>query len=302
MRNLNLMVVLVPVPVIIRSMKRGHEMTICVLVSVLLSAGAKAITEDPTRSPAHGIPESKNPAAPALDSSRPYGGIVDRNVFNLHPPPPPVDPSELAKKNVQIPKLTLNGITTILGKKIVFLTVPATKPGTTQETLMLAEGEAEEEVEVKQIDEKAGVVKVVNHGENQTLDFDHDGTKPLPPGANPAMPVTIPPIPGTPPPNVIPQPAPSMMRPLRTIQPRTTSFSGGSMNNGAYGGGMVETGVSSETAQTQPALTPEQQVEIIEAQRMNALQQGDPIANLLPPTEHTQEIMDGASGRGQAAQ
>src|SRR5215469_9375441 len=157
-------------------MKRYGNILAWLLASALTSVGAQAATEHP------------------------YSAIVDRNVFNLHPPPPPVDPSELAKNKVQIPKLTLNGITTILGKKIVFLTMPATKPGGQPQSLMLAEGQAQDEVEAKQIDEKAGVVKVNNHGEDQTLDFDHDGTKPAAPSGNPASPaMTIPPVPAAPP-------------------------------------------------------------------------------------------------------
>lgn len=185
-------------------MKRGREATICVLASVLLGCGVKAVTPDTVNN---------------------YQGIVDRNVFNLHPPPPPVDPNELAKSKIQIPKITLNGITTILGTKNVFLTVPATKPGVPPDTMMLAEGQAENEVEVKQIDEKAGVVKVLNHGEEQTLDFEHNGTKPAPTTGNPTSPLTIPPVPAAPPPNVIPPPQPgvNVIRPLRTLPSRSSS-------------------------------------------------------------------------------
>lgn len=161
-------------------------------------------------------------------SSSAYQGIVDRNVFNLRPPVSYAS-AESAKPKVPIPKLTLNGITTILGKKLVVLTTPATRPGTAQETLMLAEGQAQDDIEVRQIDEKAGSVKVVNHGEEQDLDFDHNGAKPEP-GANPARPMTT-----AAPAITIPPPSPGgIIRPLRTLPSRTTApFS---INRNSFGG------------------------------------------------------------------
>jgi len=67
------------------------------------------------------------------------------------------------------------------------LTVAAGKPGGSPEFLVLAEGQAQNEVEVKEIDEKGGTVKVMNHKEEQILDFIHDGAKPMnaPPGSLP---------------------------------------------------------------------------------------------------------------------
>jgi hypothetical protein len=260
-RNLKFTVVFTSLPVTIRSMKRGHKTTICMLAGVLSGASSRALT----------------PAAP----TRPYEAIVDRNVFNLHPPPAAIDPAELARSRMQIPKLTLNGITTILGKKLVILTMPATKPGVPPITLMLAEEERQEEIEVKEIDEKAGVVKVTNHGEDQTLDFDHDGTRPLAAGANPGTPLTIPPIPAAPPPNVLPMPAP--IRPFRTLQSRTTPLSGNAPQ--------------ADTQDQPESLTPEQQTLIIEAQRLKLSQDGDPRSALFPITDRTAEMTDPNSGQ-----
>lgn len=138
----------------------------------------------------------------------PYEGIVDRNVFDLRAPPPKEDMGAL-KSKAQIPKLTLNGITTILGKKVTFITLPTIKPGAPPITVMLAEGQAQEEIEVQRIDEKAGVVKVVNHGEEQTLDFEHDGAKPSSPPPNAVTPLRIPP------------PGMNVFRPLRTLPSRS---------------------------------------------------------------------------------
>lgn len=209
-------------------MKRGGKIKICALIALLCTAGAKA----------------------ASDGTSPYDGIVERNVFNLHAPPPVVNPADLVQ-HTPPPKITFTGITTILGKKLAFLTVPAAKPGALPESMMLAEGQAQNEIEVKQIDDKAGIVKVVNHGEAQTLDFDHDGVKP-----SNAPPPTMMPPPAAPPPNVMPG---NVIRPLRSLPPRAT-------------------------------LSPEEQTALIEIQRVKYQQENNPISQILPPTEMTPEM------------
>lgn len=291
-------------------MKRHRKIGVLILASALTCIGARALTPDASGRSGPGSatkPSTENESNPAsgiadTQESRPYSAIVDRNVFNLHPPPPPVDPADLAKNKVQIPKLTLNGITTILGKKIVFLTMPATKPGGPPQSLMLAEGQAEDEVEAKQIDEKAGVVKVNNHGEDQTLDFEHDGTKPAPPPGNPAAPaITIPPVPSAPPNNMIPGPQPgvNVIRPLRTLPSRTTTpFSGG--GNSSFGGSSaMGSSMSPAAAQNQQPLTAEEAVLMVEAQRVKAMDEGDAgMSRILPPTDFTPEV----TGQGPAPQ
>jgi hypothetical protein len=119
----------------------------------------------------------------------PYQAIVQRNAFGLSPPPtvaalppkPPIPP----------PKITLTGVTTILGIRMAFLTMPGIKLGEPAESFILAEGQRIYDIEVKNIDEKAGVVTIVNHGESQILDFDHDGAKApgLPPDPAPRQPM-----------------------------------------------------------------------------------------------------------------
>jgi hypothetical protein len=155
-------------------------------------------------------------AAASNPSSDSYQAIVDRNVFDLHAPPPKADADALQPK-AQIPKLTLNGITTILGKKVTVITVPPSKPGAPPTTLMLAEGQAQNEVEVRQIDEKAGAVKVINHGEEQMLDFEHDGAKPSPVPAKAATPLAIPPVPTSPQATPTSPTGVNAIRPLRTL-------------------------------------------------------------------------------------
>jgi hypothetical protein len=146
--------------------------------------------------------------------------------------------------------------------------------------MMLAEGQAQNDVEVKQIDEKAGIVKLVNHGEAQTLDFDHDGAKPSgPPPGSPPNATGFPP-PAMPPPNVMPAPG-NVIRPLRSLPQRGTPFS--SMNGNGVGGNGMGNG------QSGGGLTPEEQVALIEVQRMKYQQDNDPMSKIFPPTVMTPE-------------
>src|ERR1043166_10041298 len=100
-------------------------------------------------------------AASALANSNdnPYQSIVDRNIFGLHPPPPP---PVNEPPRPPIPPINLTGITTILGKKLAFMSIQlppkpgeAAKPGGNGPTsYMLGEGEREGDIEVVSIDEK----------------------------------------------------------------------------------------------------------------------------------------------------
>lgn len=134
-------------------------------------------------------------------STNPYQGIVDRNVFGLRPPPPPPDP-ELNKPPP--PKITLTGITTILGNARALMKTPppAGKPGEPskgEQYYTLSVGERQGDIEVLEIDTTGGSVKVNNAGSIVTLTFDKETPKggggamggvPPPPGAVP------PPMPG----------------------------------------------------------------------------------------------------------
>ena len=253
-------------------MKRGGKTVVLALGGVLLCTGAEAVSSG---------------ASSSAGAGSPYTGIVERNVFNLHDPPKPPDPADLIKKD-PLPKLTLTGITTILGKKVTFLTIPATKPGGTPQSFMLAEGQAQEEIEVQQIDEKAGVVKVLNHGEAQTLDFEHDGVKTsgaAPPAAVQGSPAF--PRPAAPPLNVMP----SQGRPIRPFggQPRNVPVT--SPNASA-----IQNAIAPPTAASQSAapLSAEEMTALIEIQRAKMLQEGDPTAKIMPPTDLTPETTGAA--------
>jgi hypothetical protein len=162
-------------------MKHGGKLLICVTSGLAFCALAPAVPVDTTES-----------------SDNPYQSIVDRNVFSLKPPPPPADAAEVNKPAVV--KITLTGVTTILGNKRVLMKTapPPGKPGqgpASEQSYILTEGQREGDIEVIEIDEKIGSVKVNNGGTIQTLTFEKDGAK---------LPVTAPPpaaghgIPGAP--------------------------------------------------------------------------------------------------------
>lgn len=151
----------------------------------------------------------------AAAADNPYQGIVERNVFGLKPPAPPPDP----EANKPPPaKIFLTGITTILGNKraLMKMTPPVTKPGEQpkEQAYTLAEGERDGGLEVLEIDEKAGTVKVNNYGTVATIDFESNGVKAAP-GAlpMPGMPPTM--RPGLPVPGTMGGPNPMPNRPLR---------------------------------------------------------------------------------------
>jgi len=106
-------------------------------------------------------------ASDVASSGNPYGPIVVRNVFGLNPPTipdatPPGDPP---------PKITPNGIMTIFGQLQVLFKVAPVKPGpgAKEESYVLSEGQQQDDIEVTQINEKAGIITFNNHGTVQTL-------------------------------------------------------------------------------------------------------------------------------------
>ena len=120
-----------------------------------------------------------------------YGVIPERNVFGLKQP----QAIKETPAQPQLPKIILTGITTILGNKRALMKTQPThaKPGQhepeKEQSFILTEGQREGDIEVLQIDEKAGSVKVNNSGTVMTLTFEKDGAK-LP--ATPALTSAVP--------------------------------------------------------------------------------------------------------------
>lgn len=250
------------------------------------------------------------------EATFPYHGISERNVFNLKDPPPPPTNTPVV---VQVPNLTLTMITTIFGDKRVGLKWPSPpKPGEPpkEESHILVVGQAEAGVEVLDADEVEGTVKVLNHGQPQTLNFANNGAKPSqapppivpPPGARPIV-IPTPQNPAAVPAAVTPNVNPALRSiPQRTLRIPTPPGQASPVPNPqgsaifvpnnaqgsviatpnaqafAIGGGGPIAGQPTAPSPQHPEFTPEQQALIIEAQRKYYQERGDPIANILPPT------------------
>ena len=203
------------------------------MTSLMLCAGAKAIGAD--------------------SAANPYQGIVDRNVFGLKPPPPPPRPED---NKPPAPKITLNGITTILGNKRALMSVqmPARPPEPAKpQSFFLAEGQRDGDIEVLEINEKldGGTVKVNNFGTVQTLTMDKDGAKL--PAAVAAPTPGAPPSPGgyVPPPAFNPAIAPTGggLKTIPTRQLRLPTPGGSAAPGGVSPGGVTLPGLKPGPAQ-----------------------------------------------------
>jgi hypothetical protein len=181
-------------------MTRGGKTLVCGLSSLLACAGLLAATPGtPANAGADtdADAEAGDAAAPAEPEAprHPYSAISERNVFALKPPPPPPEPPS---EKAPALKITLTGITTILGNKRALLETPAepAKPGQPakgKQFYMLTEGQRDGDLEVLQIDEVAGTVKVRNSDITETLSFEKNGNKPMTAPAVAGQPGVIPP-------------------------------------------------------------------------------------------------------------
>jgi hypothetical protein len=169
------------------SLSHIREFRVCLLSVLVLGANTHAATIIP----------KENPYAKA---------IVGRNVFSLISPSPAriVDPPPTPR-----PRITLQGVTTMLGRRQVLFKVhvpprpsePARemsgilsdakyqmsfkeqvppRPGepANEAFFVLSEGEREGEIEVLEIDERAGTVRFNNHGSVEILNLKNDADRP----------------------------------------------------------------------------------------------------------------------------
>jgi hypothetical protein len=128
----------------------------------------------------------------AASSGEPYGRIAKRNLFGLHDPAPV---QQAIAPPPALPKVTLSGTTTILGYRLALLRVQSpARPGEQQreESFMLSEGQREGSIEVLEINEKAGSVRVNNSGTEMTVAFEKDAGKGAGAPAPPPNPVGAP--------------------------------------------------------------------------------------------------------------
>jgi hypothetical protein len=220
----------------------------------------------------------------AATPGRPYEAIVDRNIFGLRPPTPPPAPPE----NKPPPgNITLTGITTILGNKraLLHVSTPA-RPGEAakEENFMLTEGQRDGNIEVLEIDERAGSVKVNNAGQVTTLSFEKNGAKLMASAApTTAAGGTVPmPIPG---------PGGSLGNPGTRAIP-TRNVRGGQQNPSATEVS-ANAGFGQSGAPTPPiTVDPDVQNILIEAQRMHFQEKGDDTHKIFPVTEFTPGFSD----------
>ena len=133
-------------------------------------------------------------AATAAQQTNIYQPIVDRNVFGLKPPPPPTPPQTFSPPPA---KITITGITTILGDKRVLLKVlPASRPGNPvapEQSYILAVGQRSGDLQILDVDEKSGDVTLSSGGLVVTLNIEKNGPKP--PGSAPPLLRDLPPPP-----------------------------------------------------------------------------------------------------------
>jgi len=267
-------------------MKHGGKVLVGLWASLVLCTAANAATDDPP--------------------GNPYQGIVESNIFKLKPPPPPPDPAD---NKPPPPKITLTGITTILGRKLVLMETPPPpgkpgEPAKPKQSLILTIGERQGEIEVLEIDEIAGAVKVNNSGNIVTLTFEKDGVK-----------LASTPMPGAPgvppPPGGMPPPIPGSFNPAGGAAPVNLSFPSRPLRGSVPGSAAVAPGATPGTVtlpgfgasaaqqstsipQSTLSLSPEEQVIAIEAQR--EITKNQVMSGKLPPLPPTPLTPAGAPG------
>lgn len=145
--------------------------------------------------------------ASALTDGNPYSTIIGRNTFALKPPPPPAGP--VVPPPAPPPNVSLQGISTILGRAQALLKVKiASKPPepAKEQSLVMDVGQREGDVEVLSIDPATGTVNLSNQGSPLTLNI-KDADKPI---AGPA-------IAAAPPMSSLPGFAPSLPPPAQVV-------------------------------------------------------------------------------------
>jgi hypothetical protein len=139
-RNFPFLLVFIWTSLYYETMKYAEKMLLCLTGTFVLCSGASALVAD--------------------SSNNPYQDIVIRNVFQLKPAPVPI-PVEPPKP--PLPKVSLKGIFTILGRKSAIMSAnfPAKdgKPAGEQ-SFTLSVGEREGEFEVLDINKDEGIVKI----------------------------------------------------------------------------------------------------------------------------------------------
>lgn len=145
-------------------MKQGALLLFCLAGSLAMAACARSAPAAAPMTPAER-------QVTVMDN--PYNAIVERNIFDLHDPPPPPAPKPT---NEPPPNIHLTGITTILGKKQAYFMLQSRplpgKPAAPDRYMTLVEGERREMLEVLEINPKMKTVKISNEGTVSTITFE----------------------------------------------------------------------------------------------------------------------------------
>jgi hypothetical protein len=138
---------------------------------------AGTVPDEPVPAGSHGDDASGGEAA---GPESPYRAIIVRNAFGLKTPPPAPPPPEAPAPQLTPSALKLTGIVTFLGgRRATFVLQEPGKPQINSD--LVREGETDVAItnlEVLQIDERAGLVRVAYGGKELTLDFVNNGLKP----------------------------------------------------------------------------------------------------------------------------
>ena len=241
-------------------------------------------------------------------TDNPYAPIVARNVFGLVPIPTN-NPADQAPPAAPPPKIMPNGIMTLFGKlQVLFKVAAPPAPGqpAKDQSYVMGEGERQDDIEVQKIDEPSATITFNNHGTVQELALAAGAASsggPAPAAAFGA------PLPGRMP-NAITAPGAGMGmggRFGRLREASTANSSGGNNFNPSYAPqnsspsvnlpGFGGTGKYANTAPSEPALSPEAQVIMMEASRI-ATQDEVTHGHMppLPPTPLTPPEATGVGG------
>jgi hypothetical protein len=236
----------------------------------------------------------------AASANNPYQAIVERNVFGLVPIPEAPPPQSTKPNDASLPKITPNGIMTIFGKlQVLFKVSEPGKAASQEDSYIMSEGDRQDDIVVQKIDEKSATITFNNHGTIQELALVAGKASSGAPG--PAA---------SPSPGGIPLPHPGMPAPAgaggQTVTTIGSRFGRGGPggNNPNAGGGPAGLGAGKSANNVAQNISPEEQVIMIEANRLKAIEDNDPTAPLFPTTELTSQTLGqdgGDSGDGAPA-
>ena len=218
-------------------------------------------------------------------SGNPYDSIIARNVFSLVPIP--TNPPAEVKPLDPPAKITPNGIMTLFGQlQVLFKVATPPKPGQPpqDQSYVMSEGDRQDGIAVTKIDEPAGIITFDNHGITQEIPLQAATAVSGPaPGSGPPL--------GSPPRRFfggrVPRSGGPMGDPNGSPAPGASAMNspGNANPTGAPGYGSPSVHPANSEA-----LTPEAQVILMEANRQQLRQQGDPTSALIPPTEITDQM------------